>query len=61
MISRIQHFEADFLSIKILNLGIILKTFTYAINPQQQNNRLRTDGSLSLRGGWVGGGGLNAF
>ena len=32
MISRIQHFEADFLwkvSLKILNSGIILKTFTH--------------------------------
>ena len=34
MISLIQHFEADFLwkvSLKILNSGIILKTFTHAI------------------------------
>ena len=33
MISLIQHFEADFLwkvSLKILNSGIILKTFTHA-------------------------------
>ena len=32
MVSLIQHFEADFLwkvSLKILNSGIILKTFTY--------------------------------
>ena len=32
MISTIQHFEADFLwkvSLKILNSGIILKTFTH--------------------------------
>ena len=34
MISLIQHFEADFLwkvSLKILNSGIILKTFTHGI------------------------------
>ena len=33
MVSLIQHFEADFLwkvSLKILNSGIILKTFTHA-------------------------------
>ena len=33
MISLIQHFEADFLwkvSLKIMNSGIILKTFTHA-------------------------------
>ena len=34
MISLIQHFEADFLkkfSLKILNSGVILKTFTYVL------------------------------
>ena len=34
IICRIQHFEADFLrkvSLKILNSGIILKTFTHGI------------------------------
>ena len=34
MISLVQHFEADFLwnlvSLKILNSGILLKTFTHA-------------------------------
>ena len=33
IISQIQHFEADFLwkvSLKILNSGLILKTFTHA-------------------------------
>ena len=34
MISLIQHFEADFLwkvSLKILNSGVIMKTFTHVI------------------------------
>ena len=39
MVSLIQHFEADFLwnvSLKILNSGVILKTFTHAIDSNIQ-------------------------
>ena len=41
MVSLIQHFEADFLwkvSLKILNSGIILKTFTRIKSVDQSEN-----------------------
>ena len=40
IICQIQHFEADFLwkvSLKILNSGIILKTFTNGLNNNQND------------------------
>ena len=43
MVSLIQHFEADFLlnvSLKILNSGITLKTFTYAEITQDNKSLL---------------------
>ena len=43
MISLIQHFEADFLwkvSLKILNSGIILKTFTHVYIEMEQESSL---------------------
>ena len=50
MVSLIQHFEADFLwkvSLKILNSGIILKTFTHDIMGVMGRENLRTIRSCS--------------
>ena len=65
MISQIQNFEADFLwkvILKILDSGIILKTFTHAMN-QQQNPHHRPDSSQGQGGSELGdvGVGLNEF
>ena len=46
MISLIQHFEADFLwkvSLKILNSGIILKTFTQASHDMEHMIKMSLD------------------
>ena len=47
MVSLIQHFETDFLwkvSLKILNSGIILKTFTPCIYKNYDFDPLNSDG-----------------
>ena len=44
MVSLIQHFEADFLrkvSLKILNLGIILKKFTHALTEMMKTIQIQ--------------------